>query len=237
MNYNNNSYVYIESNDGSQKTSNFVINGNINENIIRSTPEERQRLLDNIGKKLCAESRLWRIFSIIYILIYLASVFFCVASFFSVIFSDEMWEEDVYYYDDGFYYEDEFYFDGNYTSAEVGQDHETEYYESEELTETDIYILLFMFLFFFSTVGFFYYVPAVIIGFVMAGKTAKARKKLYIECDFAYRRCSSPLSIIMGVLFNPWTLICSIPLFVIVRKNKVLLNEIALIQRSYFNAY
>lgn len=189
-----------------------------------STPKERQSLLDRINAKIKAESIIWRVFAILNIVAYVSMwvglfVSISIASTYGISLDDDAYDEysyDEYYYDDPA---------ADYTVAMSEED--MEFY-------SDLLYILYGVSLLGATFGIYAYAPSVIVGFIMAKKADNCRRKLYEDCTVAYSRYSSPGPIILGALFNRWTLFCTIPLVVITKNNSKMLMEIAEIQRNYF---
>lgn len=206
--------------------STYVVDTKLDCDRIQYTDEDRQSILDKMRKLLIGEKWTWRIVSILLILAYLGCIFSGVTSIVAMI----MYEDA-----NGEYYgeETEDPFDGPYTQTSVEVMTEEDDY-STEFGEFDVYMLIFMLSWTFTAYGFELVVPAVIVGFIMSAKSGKVLKKLYVDCSLAYRRGISLSPMILGIIFNPFTLIFTIPLRVVSSKNRSLIMETAEIQRAYF---
>jgi len=111
-----------------------------------------------------------------------------------------------------------------------------EYYDSEY---DDVFVseIVFVVMMFGAIFGEYVFIPTAVFGFIMAARSRKCLKTLYRDCSYTYRRCSSASVIVFSVIFNPLTLIFTIPLFRLARSKSDLLKEIAEIQYNYYNYY
>lgn len=111
-----------------------------------------------------------------------------------------------------------------------------EYYDSE-YDDVSVSEIVFVVMMYGAIVGEYVFIPTAVFGFIMASRSRKCLKTLYRDCSYTYRRCSSVSVIVFSIIFNPLTLIFTIPLFRLARSKSDLLKEIAEIQYNYYNYY
>ncbi len=181
--------------------------------IPETTEEDRQSLLDKMRKRLLGEIITWRVVSILNIML-IAFMFVAMFSSIAYFAMSESRQDDIVY-------------DESYMSVEASYSSAVEDYDVPASDIWTYFYLGFM-------LSLYLGLPSAIIGLVVSKKASRCKKQLYNDCSLALRRYGSASVIIIPALFNPLVLIFTIPLFVTVRSNRLMLLEISDMQKKYY---